>query len=186
MKLQDPFVQARIINEDLARADAAKKRDDERACDWGDPDDVLFYKSQRQLAEKKALLSKLVPDYKCPKCAGLVVMLRSWVISKDKSRALCRSCFDRIRCNAPVITPMELNVTVFRPLERWAFDADAFVTARRAVNVSQNEFARLVGWTRSYQRKLEGGTVVSCSRETRETILKVFEKLKITTRDGNP
>ena len=66
---------------------------------------------------------------------------------------------------------------------RFAVDGLTVKKLREAIGVSNREFARRAGWSRTYQGRLEKGEFRTVSNDTASTILKVFEELGITTRD---
>lgn len=62
--------------------------------DW---EDVNEYRRDRYLAGRIKLLDKLVPKRICPRCGKFFPSRMSWVVNKQKTIAVCRSCFSKVK-----------------------------------------------------------------------------------------
>jgi transcriptional regulator with XRE-family HTH domain len=72
------------------------------------------------------------------------------------------------------------------PEFRFTIDPFVLIEARELAELSQQEFARKAGWSRSRQRQLEGGEVQSCSQEVAETIVQVLIENGVEVCDELP
>lgn len=168
-----------VILEEIAKAEAAYLADCNRKCDWDDPVDVRAYRQEERSRIRNEILDRVIPTRKCPCCSQLKLESSSWVISANCKKAICRSCYFRKWPVKTVNSPERLFVEE----RRFAVDGLTVKKLREAIGVSNREFARRAGWSRTYQGRLEKGEFRTVSNDTASTILKVFEELGITTRD---
>ena len=61
--------------------------------------------------------------------------------------------------------------------QRYAVDSRAIVDARKAVGMTQSEFARVCGWSASYQWRLKNDRVDSVSEGTKNIVENAFKNL---------
>ena len=155
-----------------------------RRCDWGSSVDVALYRSDLRRSERDKLIKELTPNRTCPCCGKYVASSRSWVINRRKTLAICRSCFFRTMPDSDVEREIRIRRVIFSKMQV-RFDINGFnlQAAREGCEITQAEFARQCGWARSYQGKLEKGSVVAVKLETAEVILGVFAKFGYLTMD---
>lgn len=149
-----------------------------RRCDWEDPDDVREYRSD---VRREARLAALPATRKCPLCELIVLSSRSWVVARDLSSAMCRSCFFRQHGSNKVTITMDASL--FEIEQRFRVNPVTFSAAVRKTGLSSREFARRVGWSPSYQRKLESGGQETITKEAAEMILQTLSEAGVVTRD---
>ncbi len=142
-------------------------------CDWDNECDIALYKSQKYTTEKSDVLNKLVPKRLCPVCgAGPLLKSKQWVMNKSKTKVICRSCYhsDNLTTKLSVELPV-----IFQPYEmRFKIDGQALCQARVNLGWPMKRFADVVGWSCTYQRKLERGDVVSVGQDTMDSIMRVL------------
>lgn len=145
----------------------------ETKCDWDDAIDTALYKSQKYTKEKSDVLDKLAPKRLCPVCkAGPLLKSKQWVVNKRKTKVICRSCYHSDNLTTKVSA--ELPV-IFQPYEmRFKIDGRALCQARVNLGWPMKRFADVVGWSCTYQRKLERGDVVSVGERTMKDIMSVL------------
>lgn len=161
-----------------------QSKEREAKCDWGDPTDVLFYLAELRHTERNRVLDSLVPKRICPSCGAVKCLSKSWVVSKDKKRAICRSCYMRKVPCKDLDETSKIPHSIFGEAEiRYKFDGTKFALARVYAEISAREFASFAGWSQSYQYKLESGKVASVNAETAETIMEVFARFGFYTKD---
>ena len=92
-----------------------KARRDLKKADWDDPEDKLLYYREKKKDERLKTLDRLVPKRVCSICEGMFIDLKDWVISQDRTKALCRSCFYRCVSSNEDDDPEEvrLNIKMF-------------------------------------------------------------------------
>jgi len=177
------FKDASLRLQDYQNKVAQYERELGKKCDWENPEDVALHKHEMRFADRVDLLNLLVPNRICPLCEKLRISSRSWVIKIDKKLAICRSCFQR---NIPdkKVKRMEISRSLFSNIT-YRFDIDAFglQAAREEANISEWEFARRMGWSHSYQCKIESGQVKTVDLITAESILGVFRENGFITKD---
>jgi len=155
-----------------------------RKCDWEDVDDVKEYHRYERQKKREAVLNRLVKNRVCPCCKSVRLSPRSWVVSKDEKKAVCRSCFHsgvadkKDGGGAGVKRNLFGDTTV-----RYAFDGFELSCVREAIGVSAAVFARRAGWKAVYQWKLESGKVKSVTLETAEVLLETIESFGFRTLD---
>lgn len=162
----------------LRKAEAEEARERARKCDWENPLDVSAYRHERHSIERRKLLDMLVPDRKCPTCEKVIVKTRSWVVNVDENMAICRSCYFRMR-NVEPTDKVKVESKFYKEITRYEINASEIIRLRKFAKISQGEFARVAGWTRSRQRQLEDGNVRSVDKDTLETVIETFEKFGI-------
>lgn len=172
------------ILEAIRQAEAAKLREDKKHCDWEDPEDVAFYRQERGQEQRKKFVEILAPTHQCPECKDTIILLGQWVISKDLLRIMCRSCFEKMKAKSKIrASQLNVDVHVFQEVKRYTINIDRFICIREASEISQREFARLAGWSRTYQVKLESGEVETVNEETFNIIMDVFKRCNTFTKD---
>ena len=154
-----------------------------KRCDWADATDVAFYVQDMRSEERKRVLDELVPKRICPYCSNLKINSKSWVVSKDKKKAMCRGCFMRKVPDRKLVASSRVDLQIFTPQLRYRVDGHKIMLARSRADVSAYEFASHAGWASSYQYKLEDGTVRTVSAESAETILEVLARFGYYTKD---
>ena len=177
------FKDASLRLQDYQRKVAQYEKELGRKCDWEIPEDVALHKHEMRFSERVDLLNLLVPNRVCPVCETLRISPRSWVIKKDKKLAICRSCFQR---NIPdkKVVKMEISRTLFSNISyRFGIDAFGLQAAREEADSSEWEFARRMGWSHSYQCKIESGEVKTVDLVTAEAILGVFREHGFILKD---
>ena len=145
-------------------------------CSWDNENDVALLKSDKRTKMRVELLDKLVPKRLCMLCDQRFLNLQSWIVVKET--AVCRSCFFRrlARNASEVLAKNIIGVELFgesATVIRYPLNRRVLIERRKAIGVSAAEFARLAGWSRSYQRKLESITA-SVGIDTKEVIETVF------------
>lgn len=79
---------------------------------------------------------------------------------------------------------VEVKESVFKdPEMKYGFEPDILIHCREQVGVTQGGFAKIAGWTRQYQSKLESGSVKTVTADVRNTIIAVFKRIGIQTND---
>lgn len=143
---------------------------EDRRCDWKDGEDQSFYRREARMVDRVDKIQEVAPLMSCPLCGELKPDPIDWVVLPG--RVCCRSCHHRPSgIMVDKITPFILNRSL-----RYEIDCSALILARESVGLSQREFARIAGWSRSYQRSLEGGRCQSVSQENLDTIIEVFKR----------
>jgi DNA-binding XRE family transcriptional regulator len=177
------FKDAKSILDEAKRIEQYEERRRSRKCDWKDLADVAEYRKDQRYEEREKIILSVAPDRKCPSCSRLVMELSRWVVSKSEKSACCRSCWDRNKKSQAIEKPKQFSRLIFRPDIRCSIDRLAFLAAREEAGLTQSEFARRAGWSRSYQRKIEDGIVATVTVDTAETILVVLSEAKLDTPD---
>jgi len=136
-------------------------------CNWKDPEDIAEIRRVKAIRRR---MSKVPQDGLCPLCGRPVVFSGSWVLKGDPC---CRSCYHR-----RVKTTLETfnKDMILAEHVRYEMDHEVLVEARTFAGLSQREFAKQAGWTRSYQRKLETGGFQTVTDETMDVIFTVLAK----------
>jgi len=179
---QNIFAEARIRLDEIERIY-------EQKCDWQDPEDVAFYKHERRLNERIEVLSKIAPSRVCPGCGEFRASHRSWVISLDGKKALCRSCFSRAVYKSTTGLQIASQAVVCRkeifPVRELRYCIDPFYLCqiREELGISRKEFATRCGWHVSYQRKLESGIIKTVGLDNAEVLLQAIQELGGETQD---
>ncbi len=173
------FKKAKDVLTGIKMAEEFKERFDTRKCDWEDPLDVAVYRSIKAQEDRRRIIQGITADMSCPECEEKVYMLSQWVLSRDQKNTICRSCHSRLLNNPIPKKPIVHTISIFTKEIRFEIDAMLFAAARAGV-ASQREFSRLAGWTRAYQRRLEGGEVKTVNEETMKTIISVFTKFNVS------
>jgi len=153
-----------------------------KKCDWNDPKDVAHYKKLKRIDARNRVIKRLCPDRKCPSCGRIVLQTNSWVINKKESEAICRSCYFRLINNQVPDKVQELNYNIFIP-ERYSINGQLLLQTREKTELSLKEFARLAGWGRSYQTKLENNEIKSISGDIVNILIAVLNDNGVTTLD---
>jgi len=152
--------------------------------EWGDPAEVAFHLQKMRLEDRLSLLNQIVPKRICPICECIKINTSSWVVSKDHTKAICRSCFQRKLPDKDLDKSSKLDCKLFAGMKiRYVLSHSEITRARFIIRISANEFARQAGWTATYQYKLEDGSVKSITSEVAETILEVFLRFGYYTTD---
>ncbi len=173
------FTKAADILEGVAMAEAEKKRRDATACSWEDPLDVAFYRSQKNRAEREALIKKINPKFICPVCVTPEFNIQAWVVSNDRNKTMCRSCWNKLQKQMARGKKI-IQQRLFTEVKRYEMDFGLLVEIRKSIPCSGREFARLAGWSHTYQKQIEEGGIKTVSEETMSTIYSVFERLEVT------
>lgn len=175
------FSESRDILAGAEKADAAHQRHTERKCDWDDPTDVALYRSELRGEDRQSLLDALVPDRYCPLCQQLFIESRQWVLSKNRTKAMCRSCYQtRLHGEGSYSLDIFSN-----PELRYTVDGKKLVESRQALGVSQRKFAEKAGWSHGYQHKLESGPIRTVSAAAADTVIEVLQYFKAQQDSGN-
>jgi DNA-binding transcriptional regulator YiaG len=171
-----------IFKEVKLKADSRPRK---RKIEWDDPAEVMFHMKEMRSGERRRILDQLVPKRYCPECGRLKINSASWVISKDHTKAICRSCFQRIVPDKELEQSSKLEMRVFTSeTVRYIVSAQTITRAREKISISRREFARQCGWSASYQQKLEEGRVLTVSAESAQTILEVIRRFGFYTDDN--
>ncbi len=170
------FVEARQRIDDITGADDVEEtmNAEERAFD----------RKRKRVKRRWAIINRHTRGRKCPQCKQVVLNVSSWVILFKKRIVLCKSCHYRNLSNPRRETEMKMNVQIFTKLNRYELSPNHLIQARNEAVLTQAEFARLAGWTRSYQSRLETGISKTVSEETRNVILEVLKRAGISTEDS--
>ena len=153
-----------------------------RLCDWEDPLDIAEYKKEKRIEERWSVIKRFSINNRCPTCLRLIMDVRSWIISKDKTAVICKSCFKRVKSNQPLDHLKIVEEKLFS-ICKYEIDGRLLSKVRDEAGISIREFARRVGWSRSYQQKLEAGDLKNVSIENAEFILQVLSEANIMTLD---
>lgn len=148
-------------------------------CSWEDPLDVAEYMKDYNMKERMEIISRIHPTLECPTCKTKIEESYKWIVSKDKKKALCKSCHQYLTYNK-IESPDDQKSAddLFQEApKRFVFDSHLFVKVRCHLGISAGKFAELCGWSRQYQSKLEDGEFFTISEEKRDVIQKVLEKL---------
>jgi len=163
---------------------AASKPKKISKVDWGDPVEVAFHLREMRHKERTTILDELVPRRICPSCERIRINSSSWVVNKEKTEAICKSCYRRRIPDKDLDKTSKLDCKLFVEMKiRYRVSAIEISRARAKINISVNEFARQAGWSAAYQYKLEDGSVLTVTSEVAETILEVFLRLGFYTKD---
>ena len=185
---QRNLLNIRAIEREVAKQESAESRRLLHRADWEDPSDVAAYRSAEYVREREQLLHRLVPDRRCPgMCKRRIMQSRSWVISKDGKRAICRSCHFRMLMAAEP-NVKNLPDRIFTRSNRYHIDGATLRQARETAGLSVGEFARRCGWSRPYQSHMERHVATSEKEMTvavdkAQKILEVLRSRKVTTDD---
>lgn len=149
-------------------------------ADWDDPEDVALYRSELRIQKRTAIINEKAPDGCCPVCKQKT-HIRSWVIKRGGSEVVCRSCFHA------GMTPerVDINSIFAEPQVRYRLDYRAFTQSRKSLGISGRKFARLAGWSQSYQSKLESGSIETVSEDTADTIVTVIREVQMSSEGGH-
>lgn len=168
-KNQD-FVDAKQRLKDMEWAERVKARRDLKKADWDDPEDKLLYHQEKKKEIRLKTLDRLVPKRVCAVCGGIFIDLKDWVISSDRSKALCRSCFYKsvISEEDDLGEEVRLDVKMFvYNVERskyWLKSNYIFMCRERA-DLSQEDVGSLMKWSSPYQSMIESGAVSTLKGE---------------------
>lgn len=147
--------------------------------EWSKLVDVTFYRSNIKLPEIKDILDRLCPNRVCRLCDELKVGLKSWIINKNKTDAICRSCYYKNYISVKIE-----EYRLFGEVEfRFKVHGYRIAQLREKIEISQREFARQCGWSQSYHFCLENGKFKTVSQNVAETIIEVFGKHGIICKD---
>jgi len=183
MKHGKEFRDARDLLEGLRLAENYYSVERFKKCDWDDPDDVSLYKSQKRIARRDETILRLCPDKRCPSCGRIVLQSARWVISKDRNKVICKSCHQRLMNNKAPDSVEVFEYSIFTP-ERYSINPQLLVQAREMSGLSLREFARRAGWGRSYQQKIEDGTIKTVSIDVVNILICVLNDSNVTTLDS--
>lgn len=147
---------------------------------WNDEDEDFRHVER---SKRLDLITSMYPDFKCPLCRCVVTNLRSWVLSKDQEAAICRKCHFRVKVDENLKKSFHMNKKIFTQVRRYEFNHVAFTECRLRIGLTITQFAELVGWTPSYQCRLENGDYNTISHQTMLNLLKVLGDLDVTTND---
>lgn len=176
-----PYKDAKNQLKDVKAAEEQDQKDRLKITETRD--DWRLNKKLEAHEEKWTLLEKLTKGFRCPKCKKIIVNLRSWMINRRKTKALCRSCYHRVKHNPKRKEHLHMDIEIFEEESRYKLSPNHLIAARNETGLTQKEFALQAGWSRSYQSKLEGGMFLTVSTDTRAVILGVLKRFNITTRD---
>lgn len=140
-------------------------------CEWDDLSDVNVLRSEKRFRMRTAILAELVPKRICPECKVIRPRLGQWMITKDGMKAICRVCY--FKKAARHIDEEKLGRVFTRDI-RYKVDCRLLTEIRECLGISMAEFARRIGWARSYQKKLEDGLVLSVSQRVVEDVLELI------------
>ena len=162
-KNQD-FVDAKQRLKDMEWAERVKARRDLRKADWDDPEDKLLYHQKKRKDERLNTLNRLVPKRICSMCKSMFVDLKDWVISSDRSKALCRSCFHRCVSSEEDDSGKEvrLDIKMFEydvEKSKYWLKSNYIFTCRERADLSQEDVGGLMKWSGPYQSMIESGAV---------------------------
>ena len=160
----------------VEQAEKTWRRLAEIKCDWADTEDINEYYRDRTKEQRERLLDKHVPERVCPNCRRKYYFApRVWV--RSRGSVICRSCF-MVLSHAKGIGELKKVLT---PLVRYKLDGQQLKNCREMVGMSQRVFAERVGWTYSYQAKLETGSTITISEESggliRQVLIEAMERL---------
>jgi len=151
-------------------------------CEWGNIEDVVFYKSKVRLDERKRLLDRLVPDRVCSICEKLRISNKSWVMNKEKTSVICRSCC--LRKFGKIVEEISFSHNLFNGIQfRVAVKGQRVAQLREELEITQREFSRQCGWSKGYQGGLENGKFKTISQMAAETIIEVFSNHGVVCKD---
>ncbi len=171
IKTRSEFKEAEEAMNALRAAEEYEVRETLKKCTWADPGDIAFYRNDKSQRNRRKILDGLVKDRRCPVCGQLKIKAKSWVVNRFATMALCRSCYVRVR-EVPPDQRETVSVSLYAaPIERFELNIEELTKLRTRANVSQEEFARVAGWSRSRQRDLESERVQSIGKETLESVL---------------
>lgn len=173
------FTKAKDAIAGLAQAEAEKARHDKELCSWEDPSDVAFYRSEKKQRERERMIRRVSPKMNCPMCKEVEPNIRQWIVSRDRSRTMCRKCFYKLQHNPPPSGKIKTMLPLAKHEPRFIVDDELLTDLIDKTGISSRHFARLAGWSASYQQKLENGSINSVSEENLGILVKVFEKLGI-------
>jgi transcriptional regulator with XRE-family HTH domain len=126
------------------------------------------------------LIGSLTNQYKCPCCGKVKTNPRNWVISKDKKKVLCRMCFsicgwDYQRKSKIDFSKIKLFTEEDAEL-RFPLDSLSLCRMRENLKLTVEDFSSLIGWSVSYQYKLESGRVSTISQKIMDEICTAFKR----------
>lgn len=171
------FQEAKDVLQGESEEQKRHKRFVYRKCDWDDDEDVLLYRRQSYAKDRRRTLDRLVPSRICPSCSRNIWSSRSWVVNRRRTEAICRSCFFAAKGDDELTPILETVI-------RCRVDGEALRIARERAGISQKTFADEMGWSQSYQTKLESGSVVSVSIEVADQLLQVLNDWGVVTPDA--
>lgn len=173
------FSDAKAYLDDLKRIEEAAEKDKMRVCDWADPEDYVTWRRLDNQQNRTQILDRLVPDRKCSWCERIWPGMRSWVINKEKTQAICRSCYFRHLFNDKDVRKdvYFMNVNLFEKTLRYKIDGVKLRFSRKHIDMTQEEFGRSVEWNSQYQGFLECGRRLSVNEQKMSLIMSVFEQM---------
>lgn len=153
-------------------------------ADWSDPEDVAAYAQMQRSEARKDVLDKLTPDRTCRCCGHQKFASRSWVVSKDGKDCVCRSCFMKAAYLGPLCAEGTVAERIILGMDiRFRFDGQAINSARKATGLSLRAFAEMCGWTESWQRQLEYGSIQTMSPDQMAVLFHALREQKAMPLD---
>lgn len=134
---------------------------------------------ERRATSRFAMISKITfKTFRCLGCKQVKTDPRSWIISKDKTKAVCRSCFaarrwsDFKKYNSKI-----LEIKLFEnEIRRYRYDPLILCRMRETLKLSVEQFAAIAGWSSIYQYKLESGFYETISQSKKDELCEVFRR----------
>ena len=179
MRKQNPlFKQAKWALVGMEEAQKVYERQLARLVDWSDKDDVNAWRKEYR-ARLRA--RKIPKDRVCPQCKEFKPESPQWV-AKTRDTAMCLICWRRQKRGAePLVEPV--TVPPLLAPARWSVDVKAIIKIRQMLGLTRAELAKEMGWSYSYQAKLEHGYVRDVDQATGQRILEVLAEWGVCTQD---
>jgi len=130
----------------------------------------------RNQEQRLSIIKKLTyGTFKCPRCRCVKMNPSSWIVSKDKKKVLCRSCFRSYGWKTQVVKSRLSKIKLFsQEIKRYKMNALGLCRLREQLNLTVEQFAEKIGWSIPYQYKLEDGTFSTISEKTMKEICQLF------------
>ena len=135
-----------------------------------------YTRRARAQEQRLSIIKKLTyGTLKCPRCRCVKTNPSSWIISKDKKKVLCRSCFRSYGWKTQLIKSRLSKIELFsQEIRRYKLNSLVICRIREQLNLNVEQFAEKIGWSIPYQYKLEDGTFSTISEKTMKEICQLF------------
>ncbi len=182
-KRLEPYRDAESRSSDISIADQQYRKDVHAKTD-GSSEDRADLRKEKVRQRRWRTIDRNTKGRRCPQCRQIILKMSSWIINRKKRVILCKSCYYSKMNNPLREEEFHLTITIFESENRYKIYPNELIQARTEANLTQARFAKVAGWTRSYQAKLESGAFKTVSEEKRNTILEVLKRHKVFTEDS--
>lgn len=167
----------------LEEAQRKFERHKNRKCDWDDPRDVVAYRREKARQRRMMILDRHVKDRVCPSCKAKILEPSRWAVIQYEDgelHVICRSCQYAAKLRKDHI-PMP-DDTWFVDEYRVIIDYRYIIARRNGLKLTAKEVAKLAGWSKQRQSKIESGNVQTLSLTASG---KLFNALGMQVPDAN-